>query len=496
MISFIDNILDRTTMYRLVLYYLIAILLVAVVEAAFGGLPYSPWSILGSTAFLVVGCGLANYVFGQVFEVPTNYESSYITALILACILPPLRNAHDLPLLFWGASLAIGSKYILAIRGKHLFNPAAIAVLLTAFWLNQPATWWVGTPALAITVLVGGALMVRKLRRYDMGIMFYLGAIAVTALNAHDVLHSLNQLFLQSSLLFFSFVMLTEPLTSPTTNVQQGIYGLLVGILFAPATHIGTYYFTPEQALVIGNIYAYIVSPKVRERLRLVHSQFVAAGVAELEFVPSRPFLFQPGQYMEFTLSHPHADARGTRRYLTLASSPTEKTVKLGVKFYDKPSTFKQHLAAMGANDLLMAGQIAGDFTLPKDAAKKLAFIAGGIGVTPFRSMLKYLADTGERRDISLLYVNRTADEIAYADIFNAAPVRTTYVLTGEAPAGWTGRTGRVDEEALRQEIPDYKERTFYLSGPHPMVTATESLLRRMGLPQRQIKKDFFPGLA
>jgi len=96
--------------------------------------------------------------------------------------------------------------------------------------------------------------------------------------------------------------------------------------------------------------------------------------------------------------------------------------------------------------------------------------------------------------------MNKTADEIAYGDVFNEARLRagtrTEYVLTEQTPAGWNGLSGRINEAMVRARIPDYLERHFYISGPHPMVAGTESLLQSMGVPNSQIKKDFFPGLA
>ncbi len=141
----IDYILDRVTMYRLVLYYLIGLLGVAVIFSFTHVLAYDPYALLFSTAFLLAACALTNVIFSRTFIVPANTESVYITALILALIITPIQGYGDLWFLFWAAVLAMGSKYIVAIWGKHLFNPAAFAVALTYFTINQSASWWVGT---------------------------------------------------------------------------------------------------------------------------------------------------------------------------------------------------------------------------------------------------------------------------------------------------------------------------------------------------------------
>ena len=150
----------------------------------------------------------------------------------------------------------------------------------------------------------------------------------------------------------------------------------------------------------------------------------------------------------------------------------------------------------------MLAGQVTGDFTLPKDPHQKLVFIAGGIGITPFRSMLKYLIDTKEPRDIVLFYANKTANEIAYMDVLTQAQrllgirVFCTLTDTEAIPRNWRSLTGRINTSMISKLVPDYQERTFYLSGPPDMVRATESMLKNMQVNPKQMKKDFFPGLV
>src|SRR4051812_26267510 len=168
MIPLIDNLINRITMYRLLLYYLIFLLGVALVLAFGGALPYDPFALLFSISFLVGVCGITNMIFAKAFGVPANSESVYISALILALIITPVAAYHDLWFLGWSGVLAMASKYILAIRRKHLFNPAALAVALTALTIDQTASWWVGTPVMLPFVLLGGLLIVRKIRRFNM----------------------------------------------------------------------------------------------------------------------------------------------------------------------------------------------------------------------------------------------------------------------------------------------------------------------------------------
>jgi glycine betaine catabolism B len=506
MTRLIDYFLDRITMYRLVLYVLIGLICVAAVLSYFQLLPFSPLALLLSTAFLVMLYWAINWLLARILAVPTNVESVYITALILALIIDPTKSLGDLQFLGWAAILAMSSKYILALYNKHIFNPAAIAVVITAFTLGYSASWWVGTASMLPAVLIGGFLLVRKLRQEKMVGLFVLTSLVticiVSIVQGLSITKELQQLLIESPLFFFATIMLTEPLTVPPRQRLKDIYAVIVGVLFIPQMHLGPIYSTPELALVIGNVYSYIVSPKRKVVLKLRRKSKIAANIVDFVFKPSQRLAFQPGQYMEFTLAHPKPDSRGNRRYFTLASSPTEENLHLGVRFYADGSSFKKTLSRLDSRTTMLAGQIAGDFTLPDDPQQKLVFIAGGIGITPFRSMLKYLIDMKESRDIILLYANKTADEIAYKDVLNEARtlpgIQVHYTLTDtEAiPRNWRGLAGRISASMIRKMVPDSQERTFYLSGPPEMVRATERMLKNMHVNQNQIKKDFFPGLV
>lgn len=505
MLNFIDLFLDRITMYRLVLYYLIAILGIAAIGGAFGLISASPLGIIVSTIFLLSVCYITNSIFSYVFKAPTNVESVYITALILACIINPFEGFVDLPILGLAGILAISSKYIFAIRKKHIFNPVAISVLLISFGLGAPITWWVGTLFMMPFIILGGLLVLRKTQRFSMIISFYatsLTLIAIfTLINGGSLVTTAGQIFFYSPLFFFAYVMLTEPLTTPPKRSSQMLYGGLVGLLFPPQVHFLSVYSTPELALVIGNIFSYIVSPKTKLVVYLKEKLQIAPDVSDFLFAKQK-ITYLPGQYLEWTLRHPRTDSRGNRRYFTLASSPTEDTLRIGVKFYENGSSYKRALHDLDTSSPIVAGQLAGNFLLPQDKAKKLVFLAGGIGITPFRSMLKYLIDTNEKRDIVVIFSNKYAEDIVYKDILDIAAtalgIRTIYTLTDveKIPATWQGERGRISAEIIAQEIPDWKERIFYLSGPHLMVTGFEKTLHDMGTPSSHIKKDFFPGFA
>jgi len=268
-------------------------------------------------------------------------------------------------------------------------------------------------------------------------------------------------------------------------------YAALVGIIFAPAMHIGSFYSSPEIALLAGNLFSFIVSPKGRVTLTFVEKRELARGIYEFIFKSDRSFAFRAGQYLEWALSGVPADSRGNRRFFTIASAPEDAEVRLGMRLYDAPSAFKRTLMVLEPGAKLYASGIAGDFILPKDEKRKLAFIAGGIGVTPFASMARHIIAVSESRDAILLYSSRTEAEIAYKDVFAKAGkrgLRTVYAVTDEQ--------GPINAAFIEREIPDYRERLFYISGPPGLVDAMREVLSSMGVSRSAVKTDYFPGLA
>src|SRR5260221_318873 len=494
MLKVIDNLLNSITMYRLVLYYLTFLLVVAFIYSIFGVFPFGPIPLIFSTVILIGVCYLTNKLFEKVFKVQINIESFYITGLILALIITPVMNVNGIIFLVVAASVAMASKYIFNIKGKHIFNPASLAVFVTAFTIHGYASWWIGTLAM-FPFTLAGVLIVRKIRRFDLVFYFIVTAILATfgtnvVRGNGNVLLIFKNIFIDSPILFFAFIMLTEPLTTPPTKVLQSIYGALTGVFFAPL-HIGTLFTTPEIALTFGNAILYLVSPKEKLLLRLKEKVKLTNSIYDFVFTTKQKLNFISGQYLEWTLGQKHTDSRGNRRYFTVATSPTETEIRIGVKFpEDKSSSFKKEMLGMRVGSAITASQLSGDLTMPKDTKQKLVFIGGGIGVTPYRSMLKYLLYINEKRDIVLIYSERRKEDMVYQDIFNEAKKKLgVKVIYFESE-----KKGHITANFIRAEIPDFKDRMFYLSGSNGMVTGFEEILSHLKLSKKQIKVDYFPG--
>ncbi len=499
----IDQLLNNYTMYRVVLYGLGVIAANAVVFAFLGLLPFSGVDALMLLALVLLSSYVAHEFAAKLFKAITNTESFLITALILFLILAPVTSATDIVVTLAVTTFAVLSKYLLAVRKKHVFNPAAVALVVMGVLGFGNAIWWVGSAALLPMVAVVGFLIVRKIRRFYL--VWPYGLIALGTTLAFNMsggmtpLDSVRQVVLSWPLVFFGTVMLTEPLTSPGRKREGVVYSGLVGFLFGARYSFGPIYSTPELALVLGNVLAYVVSSKENLMLSLQSSRKIGGSLYEFVFQPRGNFSFLPGQYLEWTLPVPDGDDRGNRRFFTIASSPTEKNVSIAVKITDQASRFKQELAQLKKGDQITATHLAGDFVLPSDPKQKLVFIAGGIGVTPFRSMIKYLVDTQQQRDAVLFYTASHPDELAYQSLFDQAKevgVTAVYIITRSknVPKNWSGEIGYLSREMLEKYVPDYAQRLFYISGPNRMVDSCCSVLGEVELPEKQIMRDYFPG--
>lgn len=236
-------------------------------------------------------------------------------------------------------------------------------------------------------------------------------------------------------------------------------------------------------------------------KLKFIHKEKIANDSWELMFEKPEGFVYEPGQYLEINIDHPNKDDRGTTRWFTMSSSPTEGDILITTRLVERHSTFKEALFNLESGDALEAKGPMGKFLLPEDISKPIVWIAGGIGVTPFRSQLKFLLDNAEQRDITLIYSNRTAEDICFTDLWDSAKhelkdFKLVNTLVDQVPAGWQGETGMVDEAMIKRACGDVTGKEFYISGPEPMVEAFKPKLVGMGIHEEDIHQDWFPGYS
>jgi len=502
MMHFIDKLLNKVTMYRLVAMGLGGTLAVASVFAAYGVLAFGPLELGVSVALLLAVSLATNWVLARIWNAPANTESSTITALILASILTPGLDSRSLIFTALAGFFAIVSKYLLVWRGAHIFNPAAAGVIAVGLLGYFKASWWIGSASLLPIVAILGFLVVRKIHRGAMVWAFIATALATIAfigvvVDQRPLLEVLREGILSWPLIFFATIMLTEPLTAPASAGLRYIYAVVVGLLFASRWDVGLLYGSPHSALVIGNLALFLFASKQREKLTLKEIVKMTPNIWEYVFMAPRRLRFKAGQYAEWTIKDVAFDDRGNRRYFTIASAPSDPMVRLGVKFYQDSSAFKERLQSMQPGETVMVGQVAGDFVLPQ-LPEPVLFLAGGIGVTPFRSMLEEMAAQNDSRNVILCYGAANAQEIVYRDTLARARVRGVrirYVLGNleGAPAEWGATQGYIDQVHL-STISDLTSRRIYISGPNVFVDATKHALHGLGVSSSHIVTDYFPG--
>jgi ferredoxin-NADP reductase/Na+-translocating ferredoxin:NAD+ oxidoreductase RnfD subunit len=502
MATWLDSLTGRVTMYRLVLLGLLVVLAESLVVSLLGRIAYQPLPILVSAAVAVVATVISSRLIGLVFRVKPHTESAIVTGLILAFLFTPLPTASSLGWLAVAGVIASASKFVLAYRGRHVFNPAAVAAVVMS--IAVPAvfpSWWVGAPWILPVVVICAFVILHRTRHLTMGVVFVVVATAVVTLtsvsNGATAATALQNALVSSPVVFFAGFMLSEPLTLPPRRWQQLALAVVVGALFGVPFHVGPVYGTYELALVIGNLLAFLVGQRRGIRLALASKRQLTPTTWELAFTPRKPVRFAAGQYMELSLPHARADLRGQRRVFSIASARQDPAVvRFGLTMSTPSSSFKAALLALEPGAEVAGTSVGGDFTLPRDAAAPLLFVAGGIGITPFVSHLAELRAAGSSRDVILVYSVPSASGVAYREELEALGVPVVLLAPtapDDLPVGWTyGGSGRVTPEFVAGAVPDAAGRRAYVSGPPRLVHAARRALRRAGV--RRVTTDAFSG--
>jgi ferredoxin-NADP reductase/Na+-translocating ferredoxin:NAD+ oxidoreductase RnfD subunit len=507
----IEKRLDSIAMYRIVSLALQSIAFFAVLFGFLGLVPYTGVEQMISLAVALTVALVINWLCSKIWLVSVNTESAIITALLIFFLIIPaqLTDLGSSWVIALVTSVAILSKFVFAWRKQHVANPAAMGAVLVALAYSVfpipgyfESTWWVGRMELFAPLLIAGVAVVTKIRKWT-PVLAFLSVASVVYLFEEwrfgaDVASRATSFWFAGPSLFLAFFMLTEPFTMPPTKKLQAGYGALIGFISQTTLFLPFFKMTPELALVIGNLVFYPTTLKQKLILPLVSSVEVAKNTYEFAFAKPAGLRFTAGQYLEWMLPHGKSDNRGIRRYFTIASAPSDALLRIVVRFADTVSTYKDALRAMKAGDTIIASQMAGDFVLPKDPVVKVVLVAGGIGVTPFLSQIDEMVTNKGTRPAVLFYCNNTLEEIAYKDKLNAAaevvPLTVVNVLAKEKMPGY--ESGYLTKELIQKYVPDYISVKWYLSGPPGMVNAYSKLLWEIGIPQRQITRDFFPGLA
>jgi ferredoxin-NADP reductase len=206
---------------------------------------------------------------------------------------------------------------------------------------------------------------------------------------------------------------------------------------------------------------------------------------------------FKPGQFFMLELINPpYNDDKGSKRYFSIVNSPRKKGILVMVTRLSD-SAFKKSLNELAIGTEVYVDNIAGNFTLPNDKKKPLVFIAGGVGITPFMSMLRYVNEEELDYEITLIYSNRNNESTAFFEELKEIGeknknIKVIFTMTDDA--NWNGDKRRIDAQFIKDYINNGNEYAFMTAGPPPMVKAVVEALEAAGVDENNIITENFAG--
>lgn len=234
--------------------------------------------------------------------------------------------------------------------------------------------------------------------------------------------------------------------------------------------------------------------------LQLLGRDAIAEGTMAFHFTRPADFAFKPGQAIDLILpAAPSTDPADSRHAFSIVSAPCESRLTIATRLRDSP--YKQALGVLAAGaEVAMEGPF-GTLTLHKERTRPAVMLAGGIGVTPFMSMLRQAAHDRLAQSLVLIYSNRRPEDAAFlgelqllAAQYRQLRLVATMTQMSQSAKAWAGRTGAIDAALLRPIADDLTTAIYYLAGPPVMVEAMHELLNKVGVDDDDIRSETFYG--
>ncbi|GIW67062.1 MAG: oxidoreductase [Candidatus Parcubacteria bacterium] len=235
-------------------------------------------------------------------------------------------------------------------------------------------------------------------------------------------------------------------------------------------------------------------------KVKLLSKREIAEGTMEFCFEKPEGLNFKAGQHFILTLINPpETDEKGNERVFSVVSSPDENKICFATRMRD--SAFKRVLKNLSEGSEIELDGPYGQMVLPKDTNKTLVFIAGGIGITPFISMIRYAVKNNLHYKIYLFYSNRRPEDTAYLDELleydkqGKIKLIATMTQMENSSKPWSGERVYINEEMIKKYLgEEIGNTTFYVAGPPQMSQAMYELLNNMGVNEEKIKGEDFSG--
>lgn len=210
-------------------------------------------------------------------------------------------------------------------------------------------------------------------------------------------------------------------------------------------------------------------------------------------FEPQSKIDYIAGQFIELTVPHEAPDDRGSKRWFTLSSSPTDDYLSITTRITADSSSFKRTLVTLPKGSEVHVSEPMGDFVLPQDVHTPLVFVAAGIGVTPFHSMFRWLHAVHQHRDIKFIYAVDNEDDIIFQDTFDEANIHATLVVAHPSDA-WGGERGKLTADHILKLSEAHDKSLIYLAGPDTFVESLAKDLKELKVSPARVVVDYFQG--
>jgi ferredoxin-NADP reductase len=233
---------------------------------------------------------------------------------------------------------------------------------------------------------------------------------------------------------------------------------------------------------------------------RLLNKVEVAEGTIAFHFEKPTGFDFKPGQSADLTLPNPpETDAEGNVRTFSIASAPFEDQLMFATRMRD--TAFKRSLKKMPLGTVVKMDSAMGSFTLHKNSAKPAVFLAGGIGVTPFSSIVRQADHDRAPHKLYLFYSNRRREDAPFVEVLQNLEKTNpqfrfiaTMTEMRRSKKTWNGETGRIDQEMLSKYLNELRGPIYYVAGPPALVSGMRKMLVASGVDEDDIRSDEFSG--
>jgi ferredoxin-NADP reductase len=226
----------------------------------------------------------------------------------------------------------------------------------------------------------------------------------------------------------------------------------------------------------------------------------IAEGTMAFLFEKPSGWTFKPGQYLDMTLVDPsETDSEGNVRSFSIASAPHEETLMVATRMRD--TAFKRVLRSMPLGTTVKIEGPSGDLILQNDYARTAVFLAGGIGITPFRSIVHWAAKEKSPNRIVLFYSNRRPEDAPFlADLQSLEKDNPKYKLIAsmtemeKSHQSWNGEIGLIGQGMLGRHLKDALSPIYYIAGPPAMVKGLHEILNKVGINDTDIRAEEFAG--